>query len=93
MKVPSERIAISTTIDRLAELVGADCHVLRLESDRSPYRPDGVLKAGRFVFVVEWKSVATTASIGSVVRDLRRHSEAVERAQEFDGPVILDFLA
>ena len=88
MNLPSERIAIRTTIDRLAELVGADCHVLRLEEDRSTYRPDGVLKAGPFIFVVEWKSVATAASIGSVVRSLRRHAEETERTLEFDGEVI-----
>lgn len=88
MNIPSERIAIHTTMDRLAELVGADCHVLRREEARSSYRPDGVLKAGPFVFVVEWKSVATAASIGSVVRSLRRHAEKIERAREFDGDVI-----
>ena len=88
MTVPSERIAIRTTIDRLAELVGADCHVLCLEDDGSTYRPDGVLKAGPFVFVVEWKSVATAASIGSVVTNLRRHAEEIERARKFDGKVI-----
>ena len=84
MNVPSEQNAIRTIIDRLAELVDADCHELCLEEGRLSYRPDGVLRAGPFVFVVEWKSVATAASIGSVVRELRRHSEDIERAQEFE---------
>ena len=88
MNVPSERQAIRQTIDRIAELLEADCHELRLNAGRSTRRPDGVLKAGPFVFVVEWKSVATAASIGAVVRQIRRRAEEFRHGWEVDGKVV-----
>ena len=84
----SERQAIRRTIDRLAELIEADCREIRLREGRSTYQPDGVLRAGSFVFVVEWKGVATAASVGAAIREVRRHAEDLKQAREVDGEVI-----
>lgn len=88
MNIPSERQAIRQTTDRIAELIEADCRELRLNAGQSTRQPDGVLKAGPFVFVVEWKGVATAASIGTVVRKIRRHANEFKHALEVHGEVI-----
>ena len=88
MNVPSERQAIRQTIARIAELIEADCHELRLNAGRSTRQPDGVLKAGPFVFVVAWKSVATAASIGAVIRQIRRLAEEFRHGWEEESEAI-----
>lgn len=84
----SERCAIRQTIERLAELLDVDCHEFRLSGGPSTFQPDAVLRAGPFVFVVEWKSVATAASIGSVVRQIRCQAEDMAQSGEVEGEVI-----
>ena len=78
MRMISERLAIRQTSARLAELIESDCDELELRRNRSTYQPDSVLRAGPFVFVVEWKSVATAASIHAVVIQVRRYAEELE---------------
>ena len=38
--------------------------------------------------MLEWKSVATAASVGAVVRDVRRYAEDVQQTRRVDGPAI-----
>ena len=80
MRVISERHAVRQTSDRLAELMESDCDELELGQNRSSYRPDRVLRAGPFVFVVEWKNVATAASVHAAIMRVRRHAEGLERS-------------
>ena len=88
MNIPSERQAIRQTIDRIVELIEIDCHELLRDAGQSTRQQDVVLRAGRFVFVVEWKSVATTASIGAVVRQIRRRANEFKHTWEAYGEVI-----
>ena len=85
MRVPSQPQAIRQISERLAELVDPDCQALRLKES---LQVDAALRAGRFVFVVEWKSVGSAASTYSVIRDVRQHTEEIKRAGEADGEVV-----
>ena len=80
MRIVSERQAIRQTSDRLAELIESDCDELEPRRIRSTYQPDSVLRSGSFVFVVEWKSVATAASIHAVIIRVRRYAEELDRS-------------
>ena len=84
----SERQAIRQTSDRLAALIESDCDELDLRRNGSTYQPDSVLRSGSFVFVVEWKSVATAASIHAVIIRLRRYAEELERSGQVDEKVV-----
>ena len=88
MRMISEWQAINQTSDRLAELIESDCDELDLRRNRSTYQPDSVLRAGPFVFVVEWKSVATAASIHAVIVRLRRYADELERSGQVDEKVV-----
>ena len=88
MRMKSERLAIRQTSDRLAELIESDCYELELRRNRSTYQPDSVLRAGPFVFVVEWKSVATAASIHAVIIRVRRYAEELERSGQVGEKVV-----
>ena len=88
MRMISERQAIRQTSDRLADLIESDCEELELGRHRSAYRPDSVLRAGPFVFVVEWKSVATAASIHAVIIRVRRSAEELERSGQVGEKVV-----
>ena len=88
MRTISERQAIRQTRGRLAELIESDCDELELRRRRSTYQPDSVLRAGPFVFVVEWKSVATAASIHAVIIRIRRYGEELERSGRVDEKVV-----
>ena len=88
MRMISKRQAIRQTSDRLAELIESDCDELELRRNRSTYRPDSVLRAGPFVFVVEWKSVATAASIHAVIIRVRRYAEEIERSGQVGKNVV-----
>ena len=88
MRMISDRQAIRQTSDRLAELIESDCDELELRRNRSTYQPDSVLRAGPFVFVVEWKSVATAASIHAVIIRVRRYAEELERSGQVGEKVV-----
>ena len=88
MRIVSERQAIRQTRDRLAELIESDCDELELRRNRSTYQPDSVLRAGAFVFVVEWKSVATAASIHAVIIQIRRYAEELEQAGQVGEKIV-----
>ena len=88
MDAPSKWEAIRQTSGRLANLIEFECRELEIGECRSACQPDCMLKAGPFVFVVGWKSVATVASIGEVVRQLRRHANAVRQSGLVHGTVI-----
>ena len=88
MRMISERQAIRQTSDRLAELIESDCDELESRRNRSTYQPDSVLRAGPFVFVVEWKSVATAASIHAVIIRIRRYAEELERSGQIGEKVV-----
>ena len=47
-----------------------------------------MLRSGSFVFVVEWKSVATAASIHAVIILLRRYADELERSGQVDEKVV-----
>ena len=88
MRTVSERQAIRQTRDRLAELIESDCDELEPRRHRSTYQPDSVLRAGPFVFVVEWKSVATAASTHAVIIRVRRHAEELEQSGQVGEKVV-----
>ena len=88
MRMISEWQAINQTSDRLAELIESDCDELDLRRNGSTYQPDSVLRSGSFVFVVEWKSVATAASIHAVNIQLRRYADELERSGQVDETVV-----
>ena len=85
MRVPSQPQAIRQISERFAGPVDPDCRALRLKKS---LQVDAVLRAGRFVFVVEWKSVGSAASTYSIIRDVRQHTEEIKRAGEADGEVV-----
>ena len=88
MRAISDRQAIRQTRDRLAELIETDCDELEQRRHRSTYQPDSVLRAGPFVFVVEWKSVATAASIQAVIIRVRRYAEELEQSGQVGEKVV-----
>ena len=88
MRTIPERQAIRQTRDRLAELLESDCDELELKRNCSTYQPGSVLRSGSFVFVVEWKSVATAASIHAVIMRIRLHAEDLERSGQTGEKVV-----
>ena len=74
------RQAVRQVAECISSLIESNCHELELTEDRSTYQPDAVLRAGSFVFVVEWKSVATAASIDSALRHVSRYAEELQRS-------------
>ena len=88
MRMISKRQAIRQTSDRLAELIESDCDELELRRNCSTYQPDSVLRAGPFVFVVEWKNVATAASIHTAIIRVRRYAEELERSGQVGQKVV-----
>ena len=88
MRTITERQALRQTRDRLAELLESDCDELEQRQTRSTYQPDSVLRSGSFVFVVEWKSVATAASIHAVIIRVRRHAEKLARSGQVGERVV-----
>ena len=85
MRVPSQPQAIRQISERLAGLVDPDCRALHLKES---LQVDAVLRAGRFVFVVEWKSVGSAASTYSIIRHVRQHAEEFQRAGEADREIV-----
>ena len=88
MRTISKQQAIRQTRDRLAELIESDCDELEPRRTRSTYQPDSVLRSGSFVFVVEWKSVATAVSVHAVIIRVRRHAEELERSAQVGERVV-----
>ena len=80
MRMFPERQAVRQVAECISSLIESNCHELELTEDHSTYRPDAVLRADSFVFVVEWKSVATAASIDSALRHVSRYAEELQRS-------------
>lgn len=83
MKVPSERQAVSLVAKRLSDWVDADyCREMDAskESNRPGHRTDAVVRAGPFVFEVEWKSTGTAAAVAAAIDPARRRTEEAPRA-------------
>ena len=83
MKVPSEQIAIREIAARLAQLLGVDQSKIRVETGRTAPQIDGIIVAGPFTFVVEWKGSGLTAQVASAIEQVQRY------AAEIDGAVPL----
>ncbi len=84
MEVPSEQLALVLVAERLAELVNVVTEMVHLETDlRAPYA-DGVLKAGPFTFVVEWKSSGAAATVAQAIEKLRDYAAYIN-----DEPIAL----
>lgn len=88
MRIPSEPQAINHIAERLAELADSDCDVRKVRESRRDLQADAVLRAGRFVFVVEWKSSGTAASIDAALMQVRRYAKDIESAGEVDGELV-----
>ncbi len=88
MKAPSEQQAIRQIAERLTELVDSDCRALRVGEAPTNLQVDAVLRAGRYLFLVAWKSFGTVASVGAVIRQVRDDVRDVKRAGNLDGHVI-----
>ena len=80
MSTLRKRQAVHQVAECISSVIESNCHELELREDDSTFQPDAVLRAGSFVFVVEWKSVATTASIDSAIRNVLRHAKDLERS-------------
>ena len=80
MHMFSARQAVRQVAACISSLIESNCHELVLTEDHSTYQPDAVLRADSFVFVVEWKSVATAASIDSALRHVSRYAEELQRS-------------
>ena len=88
MNVPSEPAAIRATIERLVALIDTDCQELHIPLPRATLQPDGVLKAGPCIFVVEWKSAATASSVAQGIMQLRFWVDNLKHANATDGEVV-----
>ena len=73
-----QRQAIRQVAECISSIIESNCHEFELTENHSTYQPDAVLRADSFVFVVEWKSVATAASIDSAIRHVRRYAVDLE---------------
>jgi len=80
MKVPSEQKAIHEIAARLAELVGVDRSKIRVETDRTAPQIDGIIVAGPFTFVVEWKGSGLTAQVAAAIEQVERYAAEVDGA-------------
>ena len=83
-----KRQAVHQTMECISSLIESNCCELELRDDHSAYQPDAVLRAGSFVFVVEWKSVATAASVHAAIMRVRRHAEGIERSGQVGEKVV-----
>ena len=81
MDILRKHQAVRQVAECISTFIESNCRKLEPGEVHSADRPDAVLQAGSFVFVVEWKSVATAASIDSAMRNVRRHAENLARSQ------------
>ena len=88
MQAPSEKSAIHRTAERIAELVDADWHALSMRENHRNLQADAVLGVGHYVFVMEWKSVGSAASMYSAISQVRQHAEKIKRTGKTDGEVV-----
>jgi hypothetical protein len=79
MKVPSGQKAMQQIVGRLAELVDVDRDEVRLVSDRRAPGADGIVKAGPFTFVVEWKGSGTAAPVSAAVEQVRGYARQLDK--------------
>ena len=87
MKIPSEKIAIESVIDRLAKFVGISLDQVELafDSKRSLsngrlYYIDCVVNVGSYTFAIEYKKNAITSTIDSAINQLTRISKCEKSA-------------
>ena len=74
MEVPPEQLALELIAERLADLLNIARVDVRLEADlRAPYA-DGVVKAGPFTFLVEWKRSGAAAVVAQAIEQVRHHA-------------------
>ena len=73
MKLPSEQQALQLIAERLAELVHVAAAEVRVDVDSHAHGADGVVTAGPFTFIVEWKGSGTTASVASAIEQVRNY--------------------
>lgn len=88
MKAPSKQQAIRQIAERLAELVDSNCRALNAGDSPTNLPVDAVLRAGRFFFLVVWKSFGPVASVGAFIRQVRDDAQDVKPAGSFRGHVI-----
>ena len=78
--MPSEQKAIREIAARLAELLGLDQSRIRIEAGRSAPHIDGVIVAGSFTFLIEWKGSGHAAQVASAIEQVQRHAAEVDGA-------------
>lgn len=74
MQIPSEQQALELVTQRLAELLDTAHVDVHRETDRLPPHADGVVKAGPFTFVVEWKRSGTTSTVAQAIEQVRDYA-------------------
>jgi len=80
MKVPSEQKAIREVAARLAELVGVDRSGIRIEKDRNAPQITGIIFAGSFTFIIEWKGSGLAATVDSAVKQVQGYAAEIDGA-------------
>jgi len=74
MKVPSEKHAIPQMTEQLAELVNGDNYDIRLKAKNYATFADGVLHAGPYTFIVEWKGSGSIETVTRAIQQVLNHS-------------------
>ena len=74
MELPSEQQAMQLVAKRLAELVNVAAEIVRLETDLPVPNADGVVRAGPFTFVVEWKRSGAAATVAQAIEQVRDYA-------------------
>lgn len=74
MRVPSEQHAVQKVVERLAELLGVDCNPIHFGPTDRLAEADGIIKAGPFTFIVEWKGSGSATSVARAIDQVQRYT-------------------
>lgn len=88
MRVPSEQQAMRQIAARLTELLDVDRNEIKIQietklraNQRASY-PDGIVEAGPFTFLVEWKGTGAAGPVATAIEQVHRYEK------EFNGNII-----
>ncbi len=79
MRVPSEQQAMQQVAERLSELVNVDQNEIRLGTSHRAPHADGLVEAGPFTFVVEWKGAGSAGTVVKAIKQVCRYANDIGR--------------
>ncbi len=79
MKVPAHQKAMQQIAEQVTELVNVDPNKVHWEETKGASDADGVLSAGPFTFVVEWKGAGGAGPVAAAIEQVLRSAKHMDR--------------